>query len=39
MNLDGLKVTAHYSDRTGREVAGYQASGFDSAKAGKTQRR
>lgn len=39
MNLDGLKVTAHYSDRSSREVAGYQASGFDSTKAGKTQRR
>lgn len=34
MNLDGLKVTAQYSDGTSREVAGYEVSGFDSTKPG-----
>lgn len=34
MNLDGLKVTAHYSDGSSREVAGYEVSGFDSTKPG-----
>lgn len=34
MNLDGLKVTAHYSDGSSREVTGYEVSGFDSTKTG-----
>lgn len=34
MKLDGLTVSAHYSDGSNKEVTGYQVTGFDSAKAG-----